>query len=82
MYYTLKPIEQNNIYKLKQGYVQPNVYSKDMKKFKIQLPKDRTILDTLNPTFEKIDFINEDLPKQEELYNVRLEELRKVAIKE
>jgi type I restriction-modification system DNA methylase subunit len=53
----------------------------DIEKFKIQLPKDRSILDTLNPTFEEIDLINAEIPKQEELYNSRLEELRKAAIK-
>lgn len=82
LYYLLKFIYQDKIYSIKQGSVQPHVYSKDLAKLKIQLPIDRKVLDSLNPTFETIDKYNEKIPKYEELYKTRLEELRKAAIKE
>jgi restriction endonuclease S subunit len=81
-YYLLKIFYQNDIYNIKEGSVQPHVYSKYLSKIKIQLPKDRLVLDTLNPVFEEIDSLNEELPKQEGLYNTRLEELRSKAILE
>ena len=52
-----------------------------LKPFKITLPKDRKILETLNPLFEEIDNITEEIPKQEELYQSLLEQLKQEAIK-
>jgi restriction endonuclease S subunit len=55
---------------------------KTLKQIKITLPKDRKLLDSLNPLFEEIDNLNEEIPKQEELYNKYIEELKKDAIKD
>lgn len=51
-----------------------------LKPFLITLPKDRKLLNTLNPLFEEIDKYNDELPKQEEKYNKYLQQLRKEAI--
>jgi hypothetical protein len=72
-----KSLFTNNMH----GSTISHITKNDVKKIKIQLPKDRSILDTLNPVFEEIDQMNAEIPKQEELYNSRLEELRKAAIK-
>lgn len=81
IYYYLKEQLIHKLDLLVYKTVIPCIKKTDIEKFNIQLPKDRTILDSLNPTFDEIDKINADLPKQEELYNSRLEELRKAAIK-
>jgi len=81
MYYLIK-MKSNEIKKLSNGSTIKGISKDILKQIKIQLPKDRSILDTLNPIFEEIDKLNKDLPKQEELYNARLEELRKAAIKD
>jgi restriction endonuclease S subunit len=79
IYYILLNYNYNNI---TNGSVQKLITLTLLKKIKIQLPKDRSILNTLNPVFEEIDSMNAEIPKQEELYNSRLEELRKASIKE
>jgi type I restriction-modification system DNA methylase subunit len=80
LYYLIK-LNSTKIDKYSNGSTIKGISKETLKQIKIQLPKDRTILDSLNPTFDEIDSINSDLPKQEELYNSRLEELRKAAIK-
>jgi restriction endonuclease S subunit len=83
IYYNLIKEENTNyIISNASGSNYPSINDKVLKQIKIQLPKDRTILDTLNPVFDEIDSLNEELPKQEELYQSRLEELRKAAILE
>lgn len=54
---------------------------KTLKEIKITLPKDRKLLDSFNPTFEEIDKLNDEIPKQEALYQQYLDELKKEAIK-
>jgi type I restriction enzyme S subunit len=82
IYYNLIKEENTNyIISKASGSNYPSINDKVLKQIKIQLPKDRTVLDTLNPVFEEIDQINAEITKQEELYNSHLEELRKAAIK-
>ena len=54
----------------------------EIEKTIITLPKDRKLLDSLNSLFEEIDSLNEEIPKQEQLYNQYIQELRKDAIKD
>ena len=46
------------------------------------MSKDRSLIDTLNPLFEEIDKLNENIPKYEKQYQDYLNELRKDAIKD
>lgn len=71
-----------NYNKISNGSVQKLITSTLLKQIKITLPKDRKLLDSLNPLFEEIDNLNEEIPKQEQLYNQYIEELRKDAIKD
>lgn len=64
------------------GSTVKGVKKTDIEKTFITLPKDRKLLDSLNPLFEEIDNLNEEIPKQEQLYNQYIEELRKDAIKD
>jgi type I restriction-modification system DNA methylase subunit len=73
------------INELEKGYIgacHKNLSYDFLNSFKITLPKDRKLLDTLNPLFEEIDKYNDELPKQEEKYNKYLQQLRQEAIKE
>lgn len=63
------------------GSVIPKLNLTNLKSIKITLPKDRKLIDTLNPLFEQIDKLNEELPKQEKLYQQYLDELKVEAIK-
>ena len=53
-----------------------------LKEIKIKIPKDKSLIDSLNPTFNEIDSLNEEIPKQEKLYQQYLNELKSEAIKE
>jgi type I restriction enzyme S subunit len=80
IYYLFKTI---NFEKFASGTIgKGNLNLSILKQIKITLPKDRKVLDSLNPLFEEIDDLNEEIPKQEELYNQYIEELRKDAIKD
>ena len=45
---------------------------------KITLPKNRKLIDKLNPLFEEIDMLNEKIPQEEAEYNKVLEQFSKV----
>ena len=68
--------------KLTTGSVFKHLSISILKSFKITIPIDRKLLDSLNPLFKEIDSLNEEIPKQEQLYNQYIEELRKNAIKD
>ncbi|ADO67549.1 putative type I restriction modification enzyme, M and S domains [Cafeteria roenbergensis virus] len=81
LYYFLR----KNKLKLEEGYIgacHKNLDINFLNKFKITLPKDRKLIDSLNPLFSEIDNLNEELPKQETLYQQYLDELKAEAIKE
>jgi len=79
-YFYNSNIFNNQRTNLEIGSIQKHLTLKILKQIKIQLPKDRKLLDTLNPLFEEIDNLNEELPKEEKLYKSRLEELKENAI--
>jgi len=81
LYYLIKKISCK-IDKLSNGSTIKGISKETLKQIKITLPKDRKLLDSLNPLFEEIDDLNEEIPKQEQLYNQYIEELRKDAIKD
>lgn len=58
------------------------INQKTIKNFKITLPKNRKLLNSLNPLFGELDIIEEEIPKQEKLYQDLLNELKTEAIKE
>jgi type I restriction-modification system DNA methylase subunit len=72
----------DNIESMSSKSVLSNMRKSELIKFKITLPKDRKVIDTLNPLFEEIDTLNEAIPKYEADYEVQITALRKEAIKE
>lgn len=81
MYYLLN----NNIkkiYSVSNGSNQKGINQEQFYNIKITLPKDRKLINSLNPLFSEIDNLNEELPKQETLYQQYLDELKTEAIKE
>ncbi len=58
------------------------ISKKTLENFKIKIPKDKSLIDSLNPTFNEIYKLNEEIPKQEKLYQQYLNELKSEAIKE
>lgn len=81
LYYLIKKISCK-IDELSNGSTIKGISKETLKQIKITLPKDRKLLDSLNPLFEEIDDLNEEIPKQEQLYNQYIEELRNDAIKD
>uniref|UniRef100_A0A6C0CYD7 Type I restriction modification DNA specificity domain-containing protein n=1 Tax=viral metagenome TaxID=1070528 RepID=A0A6C0CYD7_9ZZZZ len=68
--------------KLTGGSVIPKLNKDMLSNLKIKIPKDKSLIDSLNPTFNEIDSLNEEIPKQEKLYQQYLNELKSEAIKE
>jgi restriction endonuclease S subunit len=83
LYYFFNSKNFNNQRMLKEsGSIQKHLTLSILKSIKITLPKNRKLIDSLNPLFEEIDKLNEELPKQEQLYKQYLDELKAEAIKE
>jgi len=70
------------IFNVGNGSNQTVISKSSLKEIKIKIPKDKSLIDSLNPTFNEINSLNEEIPKQEKLYQQYLNELKSEAIKE
>lgn len=79
-YYLIQ--KQNEIINIcTRGSIQKNIDMSSINKFKITLPKDRKLIDHLNPMFKQIDKINMIILQQDNLYQQYLDELKAEALK-
>ena len=76
---SLFDIQKLAIYTTGNGNIPMNEF---LENFKIKIPKDKSLFNSLNPTFNEIDSLNKEIPKQEKLYQQYLNELKSEAIKE
>jgi len=80
-YFLLNKMTSEFIKKYTHGSVVNHFSKKDIEGIKINIPKDRKLLDTLYPIFEEIESLDEEILKQEYLYNQYIKELQSDAIK-
>lgn len=81
LYYFFKSNEFNEKRICKEsGSIQKHLTLGILNSIKITLPKNRKLIDTLNPLFDQIDKINEIILQQEKLYQQYLDELKNEAI--
>jgi restriction endonuclease S subunit len=79
IYYILKNSQQN-IFKLQNGSAQPHVYSKDLSKFKLKIPKNKKLITNMDVLFEEIETTQQKIKDNGELYKQYIEELSNEAI--
>lgn len=71
-------------YKIEEGYIgacHKNLSSDYLYNFKIQMPKDKSLIDNLQPLFDEVEELQKEIKELEETYNNHLKELSKAAIK-
>jgi restriction endonuclease S subunit len=73
---------QNYIYiNCSTGSVQRNINMNLLKEIKLYIPKDKSLIDNLQPIFDEIEELQKEIKELDETYNNQLKELRKEAIK-
>jgi len=73
---------QNYIYiNCSTGSIQRNINMNLLKEIKIYIPKDKELIDNLQPIFDEIEELQKEIKELDETYNNQLKELRKEAIK-
>jgi type I restriction-modification system DNA methylase subunit len=73
-------INLDYIYKLYNGSNQKVIKKTELENFKIKLPKDKSLIDNLQPIFNEIEELQKEIKELDETYNDQLKELRKAAI--
>jgi restriction endonuclease S subunit/type I restriction-modification system DNA methylase subunit len=80
LYYILKS-QQQNIFKLQNGSAQPHIYSGDLNKhIKIKIPKNKQVIQELEPTFQQIETLQHGVKVAEDLYKQLIQELSQESI--
>jgi restriction endonuclease S subunit len=74
-------INLDYIYKLYNGSNQKVIKKTELENFKIKLPKDKSLIDNLEPIFDEIEELHKEIKELDETYNNQLKELGKEAIK-
>ena len=71
-------------YKIEEGYIgacQKNLSSEYLYNFKIPMPKDKSLIENLQPLFNEVEELQKEIKELDETYNNYLKELSKAAIK-
>jgi len=63
------------------GSTYPSVNADIFNNFKISIPKDKSLIDNLQPLFDEVEELQKDIKELDETYNNYLKELSKDAIK-
>ena len=74
-------INLDYIYKLYNGSNQKVIKKTELEEFKIKLPKDKSLIDNLQPLFDEVEELQKEIKELKEIYNNYLTELSKEAIK-
>ena len=69
------------IYNIANGSNQKGINKNKFLEFKIKLPKDKSLIDNLQPLFNEVEELQKDIKELDETYNNYLKELSKAAIK-
>ena len=74
-------INLDYIYKLYNGSNQKVIKKSELEKIKISIPKDKSLIDNLQPLFDEVEELQKEIKELDETYNNYLKELSKAAIK-
>lgn len=80
--YLLLKSYQDDVYKLQYGSAQPHLKPQNLKAFKIPLPKDPSFQAQLQPHFDELDTLRQQVKTHEAEYKQALVELREAALEE
>ena len=69
------------IYNIANGSNQKGINKNKFLELKIKLPKDKSLIDNLQPLFNEVEELQKDIKELDETYNNYLKELSKAAIK-
>jgi restriction endonuclease S subunit len=73
-------INLDYIYKLYNGSNQKVIKKTELENFRIAIPKDKSLIDNLQPIFDEIEELQKEIKELDETYNNQLNELKKEAI--
>jgi len=80
LYHLLK-LKQQKIFDLQNGSAQPHIYAKDLNKhIKICIPKNKELIQELEPTFQQIETLQNEVKLAEKRYKELIQELSQEAI--
>jgi type I restriction-modification system DNA methylase subunit len=80
-YYLLNEDNQKIIYeKCTSGSIQNNININLFEQFKIKIPKNKKLIDKMEPLFKEVEQLQTDIKKVEEKYNKLIQELSNEAI--
>jgi restriction endonuclease S subunit len=74
-------INLDYIYKLYNGSNQKVIKKTELENFKISIPKDKELINNLQPLFDEVEELQKEIKELNETYNNQLKELGKEAIK-
>jgi hypothetical protein len=74
-------INLDYIYKLYNGSNQKVIKKTELENFRIAIPKDKILINNLQPLFNEIEELQKEIKELDETYNNQLKELKKEAIK-
>ena len=80
--YNILFFEKTQLEKGYMGACHKNLSFDFLNNFEIDIPKDKSLIDNLQPTFDKIELLQKESTEAKELYENLLVELKKDAIKE
>jgi type I restriction-modification system DNA methylase subunit len=80
LYYIIKNLS-SIIDKLSNGSTIKGISKVNLENIKIKLPKDKSLIDNLQPLFNEIEELQKEIKELDETYNNQLKELGKEAIK-
>jgi len=69
------------IYNSSRGSIQNNIDVNKLKEIKLKLPKDKSLIDNLQPLFDEVEVLQKEIKELNETYNQYLQELSSAAIK-
>jgi len=70
------------IYNSSRGSIQNNIDINKLKEIKIKIPKDKSLIEKLEPLFNEIEILQKEIKELNKIYNDYLQELAKNAIKD
>lgn len=80
IYYLIK-LNSYLIYNSSYGSIIKGISKTKLEEFKISIPKDKSLIDNLQPLFDEVEELQKEIKELDETYNEYLQELSKSAIK-
>tara|TARA_B100000767_G_scaffold116803_1_gene111473 strand:- start:5645 stop:8851 length:3207 start_codon:yes stop_codon:yes gene_type:complete len=79
-YYLINNLNKDNIEKMTTESVQSNMKKSNLIKFKLKIPKDKSLVTSLDPIFAEIERLQDEVKQADTLYHQYIDNLAKEAI--